>query len=357
MVKEVKFLVYVNVEEDGWREVFFTYKPYYYCLTKERTNPEVPYSQEKSITTIESGFDEMVDLIARDWTILQIGKNEDYIPGLSWCTPVPVVFPTKESMKSFKEIINQVLSEKFDSNFVDECKIVSTQFLFNLSIQVNEESCKLVSSDIGEYKIKRTIEDDLDYEIGSKTKKIPTKTSTIRFIVKTIPRLTKDFFETFAFAYNRYCQVCFRDEIHDSPSLLLGEREIYNPKEFACCGWPTEDWFQLQLIQKENYILGFGLDESLITIVHSEETFDKILDKFQEVFREKFDERFIVGFDNKPHVFLFEFEVSYNLDEVKLLSSKMTDILESQEPSFNRIRVPRKKLLDCLPKDFNREDL
>lgn len=352
MVKEVKFLVCVNVEEDGWREVFFTYKPYYYCLTKERTNPEVPYSQEKSITTIESGFDEMVDLIARDWTILQIGKNEDYIPGLSWCTPVPVVFPTKESMKSFKEIINQVLSEKFDSNFVDERKIVSAQFLFNLSVDVNEESCKLVSSDIGEYEIKRTIEDDLDYEIGSKTKKIPTKTSTIRFIVKTIPRLTEDPFDTFAFAYNRYYLSRFKDEIHDTPIMFLEEQN-----EFACCGWAVEDWFHLQLIQSKNYILGLGLDESLITIVHTERTFDEIIDKLQEEVGKRFDNEFIRSFDNKSHAFLFEFEVSYNFDEVKLLSSKMTDILETEEPSLKNIPVPRGKLLDCLPKDFNREDL
>lgn len=358
MVKQVKFLIFVDKEEEeSWNEVIFTYKPYYYCLTKERSNPDIPYSQQKAITTQESGFDEMVDLIVRDWIILQIGKREDYVLGLSWCTPVPTVFTNKRSMESFRNLIKGVISDKFDDEFVNKCKTNSTQYLFNLLVNIENESCELVSSEIEEYDIKKTIEDDLNFTAGCNEVEIPAKTSTIQFIIKTIPRISEDPFDSFAFAYNRHGQACIRDEIHDTPSLFLDSGWKGSYEDFACCGWAVEDWVQSQLIQRENYILGLGLDESLITVVHREKIFFDILDKLQAFVHNKFDDKFIKEFDGKPHAFLFKFEVFYNFDEAKILSSSVADIIDSEEPSFKDFPIPRRKLLDCFPKDFNQEDL
>ena len=352
MVKEVKFLVYFNKENSNL--VLFSYWPYYYCFTEERCDESYNYFHGPKIVKKED-LGEIVDLVVEDWMLYELGKNKDYILGLTNCVSVPAIFPTNDAKESFKNCIAAELSRMFNDDFIESSVQDIKNYLFDVLIDIEERECEVIASKIEEYEPIDKANQVRSFEKGAfvseETRK--TKESNIKFIIKTVPSLkaTKGDFcsDLFYFTYNLYCNALYKNEVHDGNSMFSMFQEH---NEFACCGWAVEDWFQLQLMKSKNYILGFGLDDALEKIVPKYGVLLDIEDAIQDVVCKKFSRNFIEKYDNKPHAFLFDIIFEYCMDKCKVISSNVKDILNEEDPSFVGLSVLRRELLNVDIKDF-----
>ena len=233
MVKSVKFLLCVDMEESGdGNYLIFSYWPYYYCFTKERCDEPTQYFHGAKIVK-KDRIGEIVDAVVEDWIVCELSKNKDYVLGLTRCSPIHAIFPTNEAMESFKEIIKFEISKKFNRGFIENNVCNSVSFLFNLQIDVGRNNCKLVSRKIVEHNPIDDSDKVKAFERGIENDK--ENQSNIKFIIKTVPSLLKKeegfSFDAFAFTYNRLCDSLKEDEVFDLPSVFLNFEEV---NEFSC---------------------------------------------------------------------------------------------------------------------------
>ena len=139
-------------------------------LLSDITEPDdetIPYEEK---------FENLAKRIVNDYSIVQITHNSDYILGLSGIDKVPVVFPTKENVDSLVKIVKEVLSDKFNNDFISNFQEKEKSFLFRVNF-----------SSVFPTHLWNVCEIDSGSVTESNEDKSNDTEDEIRFVVKVIP--------------------------------------------------------------------------------------------------------------------------------------------------------------------------
>lgn len=329
------------------------YSPYYYFFESQcrdgLNNEELDFHQ---IAYPEIGYDALVDIIISDWELYKIGMNENYVQGMCWCAAVPIVFSTEKERMSFRSMIKEVLERKIETKILKqdpgEC---GTEWVMDIKYKQEHENYCAVSSVCKKLNIKMAlIEEKINFELGYDNKRYGNKQYNIKFLFKVFP--SEDFcvnFIKFYFAYNRYYFAQKENEYFDYTNIFLWN-EKFDEDAFYTVGCAIEDWFHLQMIKHPDYTL--GREYQYKHHICTKKMYEDLEKLIMDIMLKKFDKNYIMNYDNVPKCYLVDIDFIWSKKKCQATKINIEDILNKKEPNFDKLGIPREKLLSCYTKDL-----
>ena len=92
---------------------------------------------------------DLSETIVSDWSKLQIAHKDDFVYGAGEIDD-KIVFHTESAKQSSIKLIEEVISSKFNKEFINQYTGEEYKLLFTLLFDMTDETCELISSTIEE---------------------------------------------------------------------------------------------------------------------------------------------------------------------------------------------------------------